>query len=46
MEEFTSKIDTWLLIVFVVAILVSVGAAFLSISKSGAAGYMSALLVV
>lgn len=45
MEEFSSKIDTWLLIVLVVTIVVSVGAAFLSLSKGGVTGYLSAFVV-
>ncbi len=45
MEEFSSKIDTWLLIIFIVTILVCVWAAFVSIRKGGVTGYLSALIV-
>ena len=45
-EEFASKIDTWLFIVLVVTILVSTCAAFFSVRKGGVMSYMSAVIVI
>ncbi len=46
MQVFPSKIDTWLLIVLLVTVFVSVGAALLSINKGTIFGYISALFVL
>ena len=46
MEVFTSKIDTWLLIVFVATILISTFAAFFSFKKGGVLNYIAAVFVL
>ena len=45
MKEFASKIDTWLMSVIVVTVLVSMGAAILSLMIGGLIGCLSALLI-
>lgn len=45
MNEFTSKIDTWLLLVLLITIIVSVFAAIISLAKGGITGIATALFV-
>ena len=46
MEEFASKIDTWLLVVFLLTIFISVGGGFLTIRQGGIKSYLSGLILV
>ncbi len=46
MEQFASKIDTWLLLVLVIAIGVSIGATLFSIGKGGMTSYIAALALL
>lgn len=46
MEEFTSKIDTWLLLVFTATIVVSVGGGLLAVRKGGIKSYLSGFILV
>jgi len=46
MEVFTSKIDAWILIVFITTIVVSIFAAFFSTKKGGVLSIISAFLLL
>ena len=46
MEEFTSKIDTWLLTIFIVTIVVSISGGLLAVRSGGLKGYLSGFVLV